>query len=132
MNQHILKTSITIVFLTTVASAMFLFGHLSMAAPPRHQGPDIDQLTAALELTDEQASQVAAILEDARAQGQVLMSEHRASGDRSAARADMEALRSQTNARLAEVLDAEQMDRFEAMRPERRGNRRQATRGGSL
>lgn len=85
--------------------------------PPRHK-PDFDRLQQDLSLSDEQASQLRSILDEAR---EAHENQHRLS------REEHHAAREITRERIAEVLDEEQMQQFDALH-ERRGPR--GRRGG--
>ena len=80
-------------------------------------GDRMGRLIEELALFDDQIPQVEAILEDARADREALR-ESGSSADRHAARAEV-------REQLALVLTAEQMDKFDSLRNQRRSGRRQ-------
>jgi Spy/CpxP family protein refolding chaperone len=85
-------------------------------------GPSIEQLTRDLALSADQATQVKAILEAQRAKMEAQRQQNREASRPS--REEMQARRQQADAELTQqlsnVLDAEQLKKFEALRQQRR------------
>jgi Spy/CpxP family protein refolding chaperone len=90
--------------------------------PGRGMGPDLDrqmaELTEVLDLTDEQAVEVRAVLE-VQAEKRREMFAEGPRGDREAMRAAMTELQEQTELQLAEILSEEQMEKYRAHVAER-------------
>lgn len=93
---------------------------LSPAPASAHGTMKLDRMTEELQLSEEQAQAVKQIMEERQEAFRAL---HQTEGDWKDKRARMEALRAQTREKLASVLNADQMQRMEAMM-ERRGDRR--------
>ena len=85
-------------------------------------GMDVDEqmarLTEVLELDEDQATSVRAVLEAQMERMQELRSS--AAGDREAMRAAMMEMREETDAQLAEILTKEQMEKYTEMMAQRR------------
>ncbi len=98
--------------------------------PPGDPTAHIDQLIDELDLSADQASQVRPILEESMNQRRALFEGARTGEgrpDRSqmqALRPEMEAIREQTDARLAEVLTADQMTQLREIRASRQAKHR--------
>ena len=94
--------------------------------PGGGRGPDIDeqmaQLTEQLELTEEQATSVRAILEVQGEKRQELFQS--SGGDREAMRAAMMEMMEEVNVQLAEILTEDQMTKYTQILEERRQRRR--------
>lgn len=90
------------------------------------RGPDVDRLATALELDDTQKQEVERIIAEHRAIADAMREEIRASGerpDRAIIQAHREEMRTSFRAELATVLTAEQLDKLDAMREQRRESR---------
>jgi len=113
-----------------VAAFVWLFGlgalhagagrALGQPPPP----PDVDtmirHMDRELNLTDEQKEKIRNILEEAQQKGRSLMERSRADGSGfRAVRARLEELRKETDARIQEVLRADQYEKWKEMRKER-------------
>ncbi|MEJ2151865.1 MAG: hypothetical protein P8Y29_02670 [Gemmatimonadota bacterium] len=98
--------------------------------PPGDPAAHIDQLIEELGLSSDQASQVRPILEESMDQRRALFEGARAGRghpDRSqmqALRAEMDAIREQTDAQLTEVLTADQMAQLREIRASRQARHR--------
>jgi len=79
-----------------------------------------------LHLEDDQINQIRPILEDMAARRETIRERYHSQeqSGRVATREEMQTLRRETEARLAEILTAEQMDAFRALREEQRERRR--------
>ena len=82
-------------------------------------GPSIEMLTTNLSLTDDQIPKVKAALDEQRQK----MGELRNETDQQVRRTKMQALRTDTTAKMKEILTAEQFAKYEKMGPGMRGNR---------
>jgi Spy/CpxP family protein refolding chaperone len=84
--------------------------------------PDMDALTERLELTEEQAAALRAILEEQRDKRQALIQQYKEQGHeaRELLRGEFHQLKEETNQRLATVLSAEQLQEFKTWSEERR------------
>ena len=94
-----------------------------IAANAEHPGFDREQRAARmqeeLQLTDEQAAQVAEIMQNTRTdRGSI---HENSGGDREAAREQMKVLREQTREQISTVLSTEQISQLESMRRNRMG-----------
>ncbi|WLQ13000.1 Spy/CpxP family protein refolding chaperone [Hahella aquimaris] len=90
-----------------------------------HQGPNIDRLAEKLALTDEQKTQFETIMEESREQRHTLMEQYKP--QREEMHTAMENLRTQTDAKLGAVLNAEQMEKLKEMH-EMRGQHKERRR----
>lgn len=82
-------------------------------------GPSIEMLTTNLSLTADQIPKVKAALDEQRQK----MGELRNETDQEVRRTKMQALRTDTTAKMKEILTAEQFAKYEKMGPGMRGNR---------
>ena len=82
-------------------------------------GPSIEMLTTNLSLTADQIPKVKAVLDEQRQK----MGELRNETDQQVLRTKMQALRTDTTAKMKEILTAEQFAKYEKMGPGMRGNR---------
>ena len=82
-------------------------------------GPSIEMLTTNLSLTADQIPKVKAALDEQRQK----MGELRNETDQQVLRTKMQALRTDTTAKMKEILTAEQFAKYEKMGPGMRGNR---------
>jgi len=82
-------------------------------------GPSIEMLTTNLSLTAEQVPKVKAVLDEQRTK----MGELRNETDQEARRTKGQALRTETTAKMKEILTPEQFAKFEKMGQGMRGNR---------
>ncbi len=82
-------------------------------------GPSIEMLTTNLSLTADQIPKVKAALDEQRQK----MGELRNETDQQVRRTKMQALRTDTTAKMKEILTAEQFAKYEKMGPGMRGNR---------
>ena len=82
-------------------------------------GPSIEMLTTNLSLTADQIPKVKAVLDEQRQK----MGELRNETDQEVRRTKMQALRTDTTAKMKEILTAEQFAKYEKMGPGMRGNR---------
>ena len=82
-------------------------------------GPSIEMLTTNLSLTADQIPKVKAVLDEQRQK----MGELRNETDQQVRRTKMQALRTDTTAKMKEILTAEQFPKYEKMGPGMRGNR---------
>lgn len=82
-------------------------------------GPSIEMLTTNLSLTADQIPKVKAVLDEQRQK----MGELRNETDQQVRRTKMQALRTDTTAKMKEILTAEQFAKYEKMGPGMRGNR---------
>ncbi|ABC26985.1 hypothetical protein HCH_00063 [Hahella chejuensis KCTC 2396] len=90
-----------------------------------HQGPNIDRLAEKLSLTEEQKAQFQTIMEESREQRHSLKEQYKP--QREEMHTAMENLRTQTDAKLATVLNAEQMEKLKEMH-EARGQHKERRR----
>ena len=126
------KTAI-IVLLGFIVGLLLITGlHLlpAHAGPgPRGMDPEkrLAHLSDRLQLDDHQVEQVRPILEDSAARRQEIRARYRSQGQSgmAATREEMQTLRQETETRLGEVLTAEQMGTFRALRAEQRQRMRQ-------
>ena len=117
------------------ATMLLVTGLLATAAlaqqgqGPRGQMPDpqaqLERLTEQLGLSTEQADAIAPILVEQDAKRRELMTAAREQGDRQGMRERMMSLREDTNEKLAEHLNTEQMGKLQALREEQRERFRQ-------
>ena len=125
-----LKTLLLVVAMLGVAIPAMAQERVKGGGPPGDPAAHIDQLIDELDLSADQASQVRPILEEGMNRRRTLFESARGEDgrpDRSkmqALRPEMEAIRVQTHAQLAEVLTADQMARLEEMRASRRAKHR--------
>lgn len=82
-------------------------------------GPSIEMLTTNLSLTAEQVPKVKAVLDEQRTK----MGELRNETDQEVRRTKGQALRTETTAKMKEILTAEQFTKWEKMAQGMRGNR---------
>jgi Spy/CpxP family protein refolding chaperone len=82
-------------------------------------GPSIEMLTTNLSLTADQIPKVKAALDEQRQK----MGELRNETDQQVRRTKMQSLRTDTTAKMKEILTAEQFAKYEKMGPGMRGNR---------
>jgi len=90
----------------------------AMGQAPEHEGrrpPPPADMARELGLDATQSTQFVQIMEDQRARRRALQNE--AESDHEAMRQKMDALREETRTRLRSVLNADQLARFEQMRP---------------
>ena len=113
--------------ITSIAAAALILGTLPAAAgsetdkETRH-GKGHAALLEELDLSEEQKTQVEAILETQKEKGKELFSEHRETREtRREAGEQMKELREETEGKLKEVLTDEQFARLQELREERRG-----------
>ena len=108
---------------TLAVAACLTAGLFTSAVDARGRGADAEakkqKITEALGLDEAQAAELQTIMELSREARHAIMEQGRESGDREAARADMEALRADTDRQLQDVLTPEQFTRLQEMRPER-------------
>lgn len=132
MREQTLKRVPACVFGIALVTAMFGAGHLAMAADGGPRGPDMERLSQELSLTQEQAREMERILEQSRERRREVVNEYRGSGNREAARNEMEALRRDTDRQLSGVLNEQQLERLQTRRMERKAewqSRREGVRG---
>ena len=98
-------------------------------APNGPRGPNMERLTATLELSSAQAAEVESILQSQGDSRRALIQEARSQGGFAAIRDDMMKLRDETNVMLGKVLSEEQLAKYEKLAAERRARMR-AQRGG--
>ena len=82
-------------------------------------GPSIEMLTTNLSLTADQIPKVKAVLDEQRQK----MGELRNETDQQVRRTKIQSLRTDTTAKMKEILTAEQFAKYEKMGPGMRGNR---------
>lgn len=102
-------------------------------APPEHRADPgkrmLEHLRQALSLTDDQATQVAAVMKDQMKQGRAIREDDSLSGDEKRAKA--QALRKASRDKIRAILTPEQQKTFDAMPPmEPRGRGRNHDGGG--
>ena len=120
MRLTTLKQALTRVFGMALMTTLLGLGQPAMAADDPPRGPNMDRLSQELSLSQEQAREMEEILEQNRERRRELMTEYRGSGNREAARTEMEALRKDTDQQLSGVLNEKQLEQFQAQRRERR------------
>lgn len=120
--------------LAGAVAVVLLAGVVSASAQPGRRMPDPEQrlermmshLSPALELTDEQASKVRGILGEQIKKQQEMFEARRSQEqtERQAMRTEMEKWRTETDARMADVLTADQVEKYQKyMEKNRRGPR---------
>lgn len=125
-----LRTLLFVAVMLGVAIPATAQERVQRGGPPGDPAAHIDELIDELDLSADQASQVRPILEESMNQRRALFEGARAGQgrpDRSqmqALRPQMEAIREQTDARLAAVLTADQMAQFREIRASRQGKHR--------
>jgi len=91
-------------------------------------GADLDaqmaELSAQLDLTEEQAVEVRKVLETQGERRRARMEAMRGGGDRSAMRTAMREVQEETNQLLSEILDEAQMEKYRELQAQRRKRRR--------
>ena len=114
MNIDIKSSARTLIVAALLAGAA--------AAQPPGRGIDMEQMTVLLDLDDYQRSEVERILEEQRAAAMARRDEAQASGARPS-REEMQAYRAQAaedlRTKLQAVLTVEQIEKFEALMPDR-------------
>jgi Spy/CpxP family protein refolding chaperone len=82
----------------------------------------LNQLSAQLNLTDDQKAKVKAVLQDQRKKAQELRA-NASSGSQKDLRAKRQAMLQDTNKKLQEILSPDQFKKYEELRQQQRGNR---------
>jgi Spy/CpxP family protein refolding chaperone len=90
-------------------------------------GPRADRMVEELQLNEEQAAKVREIMKEQHAKHRAVLDESR--DDREQLRAKRDALHQETRAKLAKVLDEDQMTRFDEMHKERRATKGERRKG---
>lgn len=110
--------------LTCFVIALFLSLSVQAAQRPEHQGPDLDSLSAQLQLDSTQVSQLSELMNKHRAQMQGMRADKRQQREK------MHEIREQHREELLVVLSYEQLYQFEQYMREHRPRRKQ-DKGGS-
>jgi len=88
-----------------------------------HREPEqvIERLRTKLDLSEEQAMQAAPVIKESLEKRRAVYDKYREEGlkERDAMRAEIQAIRDETHAKLAPILDDEQNERFNAMKQQR-------------
>ena len=107
---------------TLVIVALTLIAGTALADGPRHggmQGPNVDKLAIILDLNDQQKQEVEQIMTAHHEAAMARRDAHRASGQRpdpATIDAEREQMQANLHSQLANVLSAEQLEKFDAMR----------------
>lgn len=121
---HMWKRILGVAALTVVMSAARMPVQAQGPGQRGGRGPNLDEqmerLVEQLELTDEQAESVRAVLEMQGERRREVFQGGSGGGDREAMRAAMAELREETNLQLAEILTEEQMVKFREIQASRR------------
>ena len=92
------------------------------AEPPR--GPNMERLTAQLDLSVEQAPEVESILSSQGKKSRALFEQARSQGGGAGVRDELMKLRDETSAMLGNILSEEQLAQYEKLAAERRARMR--------
>ena len=101
-----MKTLLAAILVTLFSISALAGGHSE-----KHDERRMEKLIDKLDLTEQQAEQVKAIMDSKKT-------------ERQAIREQMEALKEQTNQELSQVLTGEQMDKFNRMQEKRKGKKK--------
>lgn len=122
VNDEVIQMTLGVTCIVALVVLIFTMWSGPVLAGPPSGGPNIERLTEKLDLSPEQVTQVEAIFADARERMEAVRD--------SGVRPNPEEARRYVRDQLETVLTPEQLDKFDSLNQQRKGNWRQRRNGG--